>query len=125
MSSAQHAHQEQINAQQGMSSTSQNTNIGEDFRFANQNGPGQLSGLAQTQPGNPEDFPPLERSTSDDVDHDRRSRIAQQGGPIGAPSRADYGGSQGRNGVVGGQESNSATNASNSGDAVGGQGKKN
>lgn len=109
--------------QQGTSSTSQNTAVGEDFRFASQNGSGQLSGLAQTQPGNSEDFPPLERTTSDDVDLERRPRIAQQGGAIGAPGRADYGGSQGRNGVVGGQEGNSTTNASSSGDAIGGQGE--
>ena len=97
--------------------------MSEDFRFVNQNGPGQLSGLAQTQPGNPEDFPPLERSISDDADNDRRPRVAQQGAVIGAPGRADYGGSQGRNGVVGGQEGSGATNANHSGQTVGGQGE--
>ena len=121
-SSAQHSQQEQINVQ-GTSTTLHSTNATEDFRFANQSGPGQLSGLAQTQPGNSEDFPPLERTTSDDVDNDRRTRVSQQSGAPGGPGRTEVSGSQGRNGVVGGQDATSANNATNSGDVATGQGK--
>ena len=122
-SATQHDQQEQINVQQSTSNTSHGTNVNNDSRFANQSGLGQLSGLAQTQPGNPDDFPPLERTTSDDVDNERRPRGSQQSGaPLGL-SRADISGSQSRNGAIGGQDISITNNVASKGDAAAGQGK--
>lgn len=109
--------------QQSTSNTSHGTNVNNDSRFANQSGLGQLSGLAQTQPGNPDDFPPLERTTSDDVDNERRPRVSQQSGASLGLSRADISGSQSRNGAIGGQDISITNNVASKGDAAAGQGK--
>ena len=118
-----HIHHIQSNLQESALGTTHGGNSNEEYRFGNQQGnPGQLSGLAQTQPGNAEDFPPLERSTSEEVDHERRSRASEQSAaPGGGGARNDNVGAMSKNGTLGEQENGHSDNINSSG-VIGGQG---
>ncbi|PVH98950.1 hypothetical protein DM02DRAFT_595203 [Periconia macrospinosa] len=71
----------------GASTPSQFTTGGDDYRFGGQAGVGQLSGGAQPQTGNIDEFPPLGGGGAD-VGPDRRTGMIQNAAAYGANANA-------------------------------------
>lgn len=69
----------------------------DDYRFGGQAGVGQLSGSAQPQTGNIDEFPPL--GGSGDIAPDRRTGLIQNAAAYGANANAFPGLGQTRNGL--------------------------
>lgn len=88
------AHDEGVSNAQGQFSAG-----GDDYRFGGQSGVGQLSGSAQPQTGNIDEFPPLGGSA--DVGPDRRTGMIQNAAAYGgnANGNAFPGLGQTRNGL--------------------------
>jgi CCR4-NOT transcription complex subunit 2 len=88
------AHEEGVGTPQGQFSAG-----GDDYRFGGQSGVGQLSGSAQPQTGNIDEFPPLGGSA--DVGPDRRTGMIQNAAAYGgnASANAFPGLGQTRNGL--------------------------
>lgn len=57
---------------------------GDDYRFGGQGGVGQLSGGAQPQTGNIEEFPPLGNNAAGEIGPDRRAGLIQNAAAFGA-----------------------------------------
>jgi CCR4-NOT transcription complex subunit 2 len=87
---------------QGHEETGQNTfpGVGDDYRFGGQGGVGQLSGGAQPQKTNIEEFPPL-GGAAGEIGPDRRAGLIQNAAAVGGGSNtgAFPGLGQTRNGV--------------------------
>lgn len=56
---------------------------GDDYRFGGQGGVGQLSGGAQPQTGNIEEFPPLGNNAAGEIGPDRRAGLIQNAAAFG------------------------------------------
>lgn len=69
------------------SSQSQFSGAGDDYRFGGQGGVGQLSGGAQPQTGNIEEFPPL-GGPGGEVGPDRRAGLIQSAAAFGGSANA-------------------------------------
>ncbi|OAG04225.1 uncharacterized protein CC84DRAFT_895253 [Paraphaeosphaeria sporulosa] len=76
------AHDEGVSTAQGQFSAG-----GDDYRFGGQSGVGQLSGSAQPQTGNIDEFPPLGGSA--DVGPDRRTGMIQNAAAYGGTANAN------------------------------------
>lgn len=74
---------------------------GDDYRFGGQGGVGQLSGSAQPQTGNIEEFPPLGNNAAGEIGPDRRAGLIQNAAALGtAPGTSAFPGlGQTRNGL--------------------------
>lgn len=85
--SAQAANQQLQSQGHDDSSQSQFSGAGDDYRFGGQGGVGQLSGGAQPQTGNIEEFPPL-GNTPGEIGPDRRAGLIQNAAAFGNSSNA-------------------------------------
>ncbi|KAF2850458.1 hypothetical protein T440DRAFT_489679 [Plenodomus tracheiphilus IPT5] len=96
----QSANQQQQNQVQDDSSQSQFSSAGDDYRFGGAGGVGQLSGGAQPQTGNIEEFPPL-GGAAGEIGPDRRAGLIQNAAAFGSnPSTGAFPGlGQTRNGL--------------------------
>ncbi|XPS77424.1 hypothetical protein M3J09_009450 [Ascochyta lentis] len=74
---------------------------GDDYRFGGQGGVGQLSGGAQPQTGNIEEFPPLGNNAAGEIGPDRRAGLIQNAAAFGTtPGTSAFPGlGQTRNGL--------------------------
>lgn len=97
---------------------------GDDYRFGGQGGVGQLSGGAQPQTGNIEEFPPLGNNAAGEIGPDRRAGLIQNAAAFGATpgSSAFPGLGQTRNGLSSPTDSqgNRLSNATVGGSLAGG-----
>ncbi|KAJ4333983.1 transcriptional regulator [Ascochyta clinopodiicola] len=88
---------------------------GDDYRFGGQGGVGQLSGSAQPQTGNIEEFPPLGNNAAGEIGPDRRAGLIQNAAAFGTtPGTGAFPGlGQTRNGLSSPTESqgNRSSNA--------------
>ena len=88
---------------------------GDDYRFGGQGGVGQLSGSAQPQTGNIEEFPPLGNNSVGEIGPDRRAGLIQNAAAFGTTQGAGAfpGLGQSRNGLSSptDSQSNRSTNA--------------
>ncbi|UPX20780.1 uncharacterized protein EKO05_0011000 [Ascochyta rabiei] len=88
---------------------------GDDYRFGGQGGVGQLSGSAQPQTGNIEEFPPLGNNAAGEIGPDRRAGLIQNAAAFGTtPGTSAFPGlGQTRNGLSSPTESqgNRSSNA--------------
>ncbi|KAI8938559.1 hypothetical protein NX059_004442 [Plenodomus lindquistii] len=96
----QSANQQQQSQAQDDSSQSQFSSAGDDYRFGGAGGVGQLSGGAQPQTGNIEEFPPL-GGAAGEIGPDRRAGLIQNAAAFGSnPSTSAFPGlGQTRNGL--------------------------
>jgi CCR4-NOT transcription complex subunit 2 len=79
---------QQLPAQgQDEAAQAQFSGAGDDYRFGGQGGVGQLSGSAQPQTGNIEEFPPL-GNTAGEIGPDRRAGLIQNATAFGANTNA-------------------------------------
>ncbi len=96
---------------------------GDDYRFGGQGGVGQLSGSAQPQTGNIEEFPPLGNNAVGEIGPDRRAGLIQNAATFGStPGTSAFPGlGQTRNGLSSPTDSqgNRSSNATVSGGLVG------
>lgn len=83
----QTANQQVQNQVQDDSSQSQFSGVGDDYRFGGQGGVGQLSGGAQPQTTNIEEFPPL-GGAAGEIGPDRRAGLIQNAAAFGSGANA-------------------------------------